>query len=96
VPSEIVTAALADAATRTGAKVADVTVVAAEPVTWSDGSLGCPEPGLMYTQALVPGYRIVLEVAGQRLDYHAGTRGAPKYCPAERAQSPSPRGDDTM
>jgi hypothetical protein len=26
-------------------------VVSAKAVTWSDGSLGCPEPGKLYTQA---------------------------------------------
>ena len=39
-------------------KRADLKVLSAEAVTWSDGSLGCPEPGMMYTQALVPGYRV--------------------------------------
>ena len=44
-----------------------------EEVIWSDGSLGCPEPGLMYTQALVEGYQITLWAEGKEYDYH--TRG---------------------
>jgi hypothetical protein len=36
-------------------------VVQAEAVTWPDGALGCPEPGIVYTQALVPGYWVVVE-----------------------------------
>jgi hypothetical protein len=44
----------------------DIEVVVAEEVTWPDGALGCPEPDGMYTQALVEGYRIVLEVDGRR------------------------------
>ena len=27
--------------------------VRAESVVWNDGSLGCPEPGMMYMQALL-------------------------------------------
>lgn len=45
--------------------------VAAE-VTWSDGSLGCPEPGRAYTQALVDGYWVVLTNEGSTFDYRAG------------------------
>ena len=44
--------------------VEDVTVVSYEDVTWPDGALGCPEPGMSYTQALVPGARLVLEADG--------------------------------
>ncbi len=47
----------------------------AETVTWNDGSLGCPEPGQIYTQALVPGYHFVLGHRGQRYDYHASGKG---------------------
>lgn len=74
------------AARRTGIDVAALTVASAERVTWLDGSLGCPEPDMMYTQALVPGYRIRIEAGGETLDYHAGTRGAPLLCPPAHAR----------
>jgi hypothetical protein len=80
--------ALADAAKRTGLGPGDLKVLSAEAVTWPDGSLGCPQPGMMYTQALVPGYRVRIEAAGQVLDYHAGRRGSPTLCPADRTQEP--------
>jgi hypothetical protein len=83
-------AALADAARRTGRKPADLKVLSAEAVTWPDGSLGCPQPGMMYTQALVPGYRVRIEADGQVLDYHAGRSGRPGLCPAGRSVEPSP------
>lgn len=82
-------AALADAARRTGMGAAALEVVSAERVTWLDGALGCPEPGLMYTQALVPGYRIRIKAGGQMLNYHAGARGAPLLCPPGRAAVPA-------
>lgn len=79
-------AALADAARRTGIDAAALEVTSAERVTWLDGSLGCPEPDLLYTQALVPGYRIRIEAGGETLDYHVGTRGVPLLCPPGRAR----------
>ncbi|MDO8456521.1 MAG: hypothetical protein Q7T07_06380 [Burkholderiaceae bacterium] len=82
-------AALADAARRTGIDAAALKVASAERVTWLDGSLGCPEPDMMYTQALVPGYRIRIKAGGETLDYHAGTRGAPLLCPPARAVDPA-------
>jgi len=88
--ASVTDAALADAARRTGRKPADLKVLSAEAVTWPDGSLGCPQPGMMYTQALVPGYRVRIEVDGQVLDYHAGSSGRPGLCPAERSVDPYP------
>ena len=82
--------ALADASRRTGRPRSEWSVVAAEAVTWRSGALGCPQPGMLYTDALVPGYRIVIEAAGQRLDYHASAQGEPLLCPADRAEEPAP------
>jgi hypothetical protein len=70
----------------------DIEVVAAERVTWPDGSIGCPQEGEMYTQALVEGYRIILDVGGQEVHYH-GTPGEPPfYC--EDPQEPAEVHDD--
>lgn len=65
-----------------------IELVDAEYVTWRDGALGCPEPGNMYTQALVPGYRIRLRAGGEIHYYHGARDKAPFYCPADRV---SPR-----
>ena len=80
VPDEILQAAIAAAAQETGADPSTITVVSAEATTWNSGALGCPKPGEMYTQALVPGYRIVLEAGGRELDYHASESGTIKLC----------------
>jgi hypothetical protein len=82
-------AALTDATKRTGLKRTELEVLSAEAVTWSDGSLGCPQPGMMYTQALVPGFRIRVRAGTATLDYHAGRHGAPMFCPAERSVEPA-------
>ena len=87
-PAPPVQAALDDAAHSTGFAPASLKVSSVEKVTWLDGSLGCPEPGLMYTQALVAGYRIRIDAGGKTLDYHADKRGTLVLCPAERAAEP--------
>lgn len=90
VPVGLVEAAIAEAAQRAGVEPADVSLVVAEAVTWRDGALGCPEPGMMYTQALVPGYRLVLSAGGEELHFHGAGSGPLTYCedpepPAEGA-----------
>lgn len=86
--SAVTTAVLADAATRTGVPPASLEIVSAAAVTWADGSLGCPAPGMSYTMALVPGYRVQVRAGGQLLDYHANRRGYFVLCPAGRAMDP--------
>ncbi len=85
---DVVAAARADAARRSGRAAASLQVLSAERVTWSDGSLGCPRPGMAYTMALVPGYRVRLGADGQAWDYHADLRGALVLCPAGLAVEP--------
>ncbi len=72
--------AIADLAAREAVSPSDVSVAGYAEVTWSDGSLGCPEPGMMYTQALVPGEQLVLQVAEQLFSYHAASGKAFAYC----------------
>lgn len=83
----LVDQAKADLSKRLEVPAAEVTLVSSEAVTWSDGSLGCPEPGMFYTQALVDGHRTVLEVRGQRYEYHSAAHRAPFLC--EHAQPPT-------
>jgi hypothetical protein len=80
----------ADAAERVGVAPDQVKVLSVESVTWSDGSLGCPEPGMMYTQALVRGNRVRVDAAGTILLYHSGAQNTFVHCPADRAREPSP------
>lgn len=73
-------AAVADLAEHAGVDPDRIEVVTAEAVTWSDGSLGCPQPDQMYTQALVPGRRVVLAIDGEEFHYHGGRDGALSRC----------------
>ena len=69
VPNEFVAEIVADASLRSGATIDEMSVVLAEVVQWNDGSLGCPEPGDIYTQAIVDGFRIVVESPDEEFDY---------------------------
>lgn len=83
-----VAAAIADLAKRQGVKSEEITVVSNDKVTWRDGSLGCPEPGKMYTMVLTDGVRVVLEAAGKTYEYHGGESGPVRFC--ENPQEPVP------
>jgi hypothetical protein len=78
--------AIADLARRLGVDPGQVSVVSSDEVTWRDGSLGCPEPGKYYTQALIEGTRIVLEARGKQYHYHSGGARSPFLC--ENPQPP--------
>lgn len=73
-------AAAADLASRLEVDEKEVAVMALESVTWRDGSLGCAEPGTMYTQALVDGHRITLAVGEEQYEYHDGGGRDPFLC----------------
>lgn len=77
--------AVAAEAQRRGVDVSAVTIAGWADVTWPDGSLGCPEPGMMYTQALVPGHQLVLEVDGELASYHAARDEPFSYCASPTA-----------
>lgn len=78
--NELVQHALADLAQRLDIPDGEIELVSFEEVTWRDGSLGCPQPGRAYTQALVNGSRIILEADGQRWHYHSGGGREPFLC----------------
>jgi len=79
-----------DLAQRLQIEPVDILTQLAEEVAWSDGAIGCPEPGMYYTQALVPGYRLVFRVTGTQYYYHGQRDKPPFYCPTERAGQPLP------
>jgi hypothetical protein len=79
-PVELLDKIRAELASEQGVAAAEVKVISAQSVNWPNGALGCPKPGRMYTQAIVPGYRIELEAGGKRFTYNASTRGGYKRC----------------
>lgn len=89
-PPEMIAAMRGDAATRAGVAVSAVEIKSAQGVTWPDASLGCPRPGMLYPQVLVPGWHVLIVAGGKTYAYHAGRRGNWAWCPADRAQAPLP------
>ncbi|MGL5819286.1 MAG: hypothetical protein ACRCYR_17110 [Phycicoccus sp.] len=75
-----VEAAVADAAERAGVATAQVVPATYQRVTWNDGSLGCPQKGLSYTQAEVEGEVLVVRAGGSMLQYHARAGGPFVHC----------------
>lgn len=86
-----VAAAIALFAAQAGLQPDQVQLRQVERVTWPDGSLGCPQPGQMYAQMLVEGYRVALEGAGQSAEVHTDLRGRAVTCPSG-GQAPLPPG----
>lgn len=78
-------AAVDDLADRLDIDDAVIGVGVIESVTWPDGAAGCPQPGKVYTQALVDGSRLILTVDGDRYVYVAGEDESLRYC-ADPAQ----------
>lgn len=72
--------AIADASAHFDVDPSDIEVREVRAVTWPDGAIGCPQPGEVYTQALVEGYRILLGIDGQSISYHGELSGDPERC----------------
>ncbi len=80
---EIVTQARDDLARRLSIDPAKIELVEASEVTWPDGSLGCPQPGMLYTQVTVDGLRLRFSVGGRIYSYHSGGGRPPFWCEKE-------------
>jgi hypothetical protein len=80
VPPDVMADLIADAVDRTGVEPEAIEVVQAAAVTWNDGSLGCPEPDMTYTMALVDGYHVILSAADEDLDYRVAAQGGFRLC----------------
>jgi hypothetical protein len=73
----LLTAAIAE---DLGVPAESVQVVSMEPRNWPDTSLGCPQPDMLYAQVVTPGYLVLLDVSGERIEYHTDERGTVVRC----------------
>jgi hypothetical protein len=83
---EVVAKAVADLAGRLGIGLGSIEVRGFEAVTWPDGSLGCPQEGMMYAQVLTEGSRIDLAVGDRVYAYHAARGGEPFLCETDEGE----------
>jgi hypothetical protein len=92
-PAELLEAIKSDLAGRTGAASDEMRVVRDQAMVFSDGSLGCPQPGMFYTQATVAGYWVVLELEQVEYDYRATEKGTFILCEGGLLPGLTPPGD---
>ncbi|OGO26263.1 MAG: hypothetical protein A2136_09380 [Chloroflexi bacterium RBG_16_54_11] len=68
-------AAIQSASEKYGVPVDLFTIVSTEAVTWPNGCLGVVIPGVLCTDVLVDGYRIILKADGQQFEFHTNQDG---------------------
>ena len=90
VPKEILDPILKEAAKLANVSPQELVIVRAEAVVWNDGSLGCPEPGMAYTQALINGYWVLIKAGEQTYDFRVDRGGSFRLCPEGRGHPPLP------
>jgi hypothetical protein len=74
-PTTVSEAVLKDIMKSTGMQRTALKVVKAEARTWSDGCLGLADPGMMCTQALVPGWQVTVKSKRLRWIYRTNEDG---------------------
>jgi hypothetical protein len=81
--------AVADLSQRLSIPPAEITLLDATPVVWSDASLGCPQPGMAYAQVPEDGLLIRLQAGDQMYEYHSGGVRDPFLC-VKTVKDPAP------
>ena len=69
--SPVVDLAKTDLSQRLNIPIGDIKLVKEEAVDWPDASLAYPEEGMMYTQVITPGFRIILKAQDKLYEYHS-------------------------
>lgn len=67
---QVVLLAKEDLARAINVQSAQITVAQLIEKQWSDASLGCPQPDMMYAQVITPGYQAVFQYNGQKYRYN--------------------------
>jgi hypothetical protein len=95
---QAVDTATQDLANRLNIDESDIDVISVEMVVWSDASMGCPQPDMMYIQVPQDGLRIRLEADGQIYNYHGGGTGQIFLCetPAKNVKPTPGFGDKVI
>ncbi|MGH8928318.1 MAG: hypothetical protein ACRDWH_08210, partial [Acidimicrobiia bacterium] len=89
VPPELLAGITAHASDMLAVPSNDLDITRAEAVEWLDGSWGCPQPGQVYTQSLVRGYWVEIQIGDLALDYRTDTEGAFRLCGVDGIAPPS-------
>lgn len=79
-PQQIVDDLIERVSRELGIDPGEVTVVASFAKTWTDGSLGCAEPGIVRTQREQAGYQVELAAADESWDFRVRDTGEIIVC----------------
>lgn len=77
---EMVTKAKEDLADQFSIELDQINLLEVREVTWPDSSLGCPQPGMVYSQVPQEGLLIRLGVGDRMYFYHSGGSQDPFLC----------------
>ncbi len=91
---KLVMEAREDLAGRLAIEVDQIALVELKAVEWSDTSLGCPQPGMMYAQVITPGFLIILATEGQTYEYHADRGRVVTLCERASSSGAPSKGED--
>lgn len=69
IPEDILESIKQIIADKLSVPIEDITIIDQKQVSWSDTSMGNPQPGFFYAQVIVPGYKITVQVGE---DKHVG------------------------
>ena len=78
--SDQITLAKQDLAQRLSTSSDQIELVDVQPMVWPDGALGCPQPGMEYTQVQQDGLLIRLRAGKMLYNYHSGHSRGPFLC----------------
>jgi hypothetical protein len=76
----LVAKARADLQRRLSVPPAEIVLIEFKAVVWPDSGLGCPRPGMVYTQVQRDGVLIRFIVQGRAYEYHGGAGRDPFLC----------------
>jgi hypothetical protein len=74
-PRRVKAAVLQDASKRSQISLKELEIVESTPRTWNNGCLGVSQPDEICTQALVPGWKVVVSDGKQKWVYHTNSNG---------------------
>jgi len=91
---KLVSRAKEDLARRLSIATEQIALIEVKAVEWSDASLGCPQPGVMYAQVITPGYRVVLQAKGETYAYHTDQGRVVILCESASSSGMPSKGED--
>jgi heat shock protein HslJ len=101
-PDALVAAARQRLARHLGVPADSLALQSANQQEWSDGALGCPQPGQVYPQVVTPGFLLVFSNGAQTYAVHIGRseqqmilceNNQPINLPNQSSEPPTPAGD---